>query len=111
MVDYPTDLDLDTNFDTHLDDTNDLALTSGVSQLEQSVSIDAGDEIVEFISGKVTGENVGYLEEAIKSGFNEDPQLESVYDVSVREYNRDTGVITVTARVIGDDNFTIELTE
>lgn len=108
MVDYPTDLDLDSDKDTHLDGANDLALVSGEAQLAQSVAIDVMDEIQEFIGGRVTGKNVGLLEERIRSGLNDDPQLSQVTDVNIVEYDRRTDKLTIEVRTVENNEFTLE---
>jgi len=108
MVDYPTDLDLDSSKDVYLDGSNDLAVVSGEAQLRQSVAIDAMDEIQEFIGGRVTGKNVGLLEERLRRAFNDDPQLDEVVNVNVVEYDRRTNELVIEATTIENENFTIE---
>lgn len=109
MVDYPTDLDLNQDKDIHLDGSNDLAVTSGVEQLEQSVAIDVMDEIQEFIGGRVTGPNIGLLEERLRGALNDDPQLSEVRLVNVAEYDRRTDTITIEIIVVDDEDFTLEV--
>lgn len=109
MVEYPTDIDLDGNKDVHLDSTNDLATTSGVEQLQQSVGIDVLDELQAFISGRLTGSNVGQLEERIRSGLDDDPQLESVRNVTITQFDRQTNTIDITVSTIKNEDFTLEV--
>lgn len=109
MPDYPTDLDLNRNKDIHLDGANDLALTSGIEQLQQSTAIDVFDELQQFIGGRLNGENLGLLEERIRQGLNDDPQLSTVRNVNVMEYDRGTESITVSVEVVDNENFTLEL--
>lgn len=110
MVDYPTDLDLDDSKDIHLDGANDLATVSGVDQLSQSVAIDVMDEIQDFIGGRVTGKNIGLLEERIRQGLNDDPQLSEVQAVNIEEYDRRDNSITMKIVTIENKDFTIEVT-
>lgn len=110
MVDYPTDLDLDDSKDIHLDGANDLATVSGVDQLSQSVAIDVMDEIQDFIGGRVTGKNIGLLEERIRQGLNDDPQLSEVQSVNIEEYDRRDNSITMEIVTIKNADFTIEVT-
>lgn len=109
MVDYPTDLDLNGDKDIHLSGANDLALVSGVHQLEQSVAIDVMDELEAFVGGRVTGKNLGLLEERLRQALNDDPQLDEVRLVNVEEYDR--GAQSITAEIITtqNDNFTIQV--
>lgn len=109
-MEYPTDLDLNGDKDVHLDGANDLATTSGIAQLEQSVGIDAMDEIQDFIGGPITGKTVKKLEQRLRQGFNEDPQLESVRSVSIDEYDRRTGTIRIDVTVVSNNDFTITVT-
>jgi hypothetical protein len=109
MVDYPTDLQLNGDKDIFLDGANDLATVSGVRQLEQSVAIDVMDEIQNFIGGRVTGKNIGLLEERVRQGLNDDPQLSEVRQVNVREYDRRTDEIKIDIIVSQNDDFTIEV--
>jgi len=108
MVEYPTDLDLDSSKDIHLSGANDLSLVSGEDQLKQSVAIDAMDEIQEFIGGRVTGKNVGLLEERLRQAFNDDPQLDEVVSVNVVEYDRRTDALTIEATTVENEDFTLE---
>jgi hypothetical protein len=106
---YPTDLDLNSEKDIHLDTTGDLTLTSGIEQLQQSVAIDVMDELDEFIGGRVTGKNIGLLEERLRQALNDDPQLSDVQNVNVEEYNRRTNTLTVTILTIENDEFTLPI--
>lgn len=108
MVEYPTDLDLDSGKDIHLSGANDLALVSGEAQLRQSVAIDAMDEIEAFIGGRVTGKNVGLLEERLRQAFNDDPQLDQVINVNVVEYDRRSEEIKIRATTVKNEDFTLE---
>lgn len=105
---YPTDLDLNSEKDVHLDDANDLALVSGVAQLRQSIAIDVMDELQDLVGSPVTPEEIGLLEESIREGLNEDPQLKEVVNVTVTEYDRGNNSITIEARTIDSDTFTID---
>lgn len=109
MVEYPTDVDLNTDKDIHLDGANDLALTSGIEQLQQSVAIDVFDELQNFIGGRLTGETLGLLEERVRQALDDDPQLSTVRSVDILEYNRGTQSVTISIEVIDDEDFTIEL--
>jgi len=108
-MDYPTDLDLNGAKDVHTDASNDLALTSGEAQLAQSVATDAFDELQAFVGGRVTGTNIGKLEERLREAFNDDPQLASVQSVTIEEYDERDNTLSVSARVIEDDDFTLEV--
>lgn len=109
MVEYPTDLDLNEGKDVHLDGTNDLALTSGVEQLQQSVAIDVMDELRDFVTGRLTGRNIGQLEERIASGLNDDPQVDTVRSVSLDTFNRQNNTVEITVHVVENDDFTLEV--
>lgn len=107
MVDYPTDLDLESDKDIHLDGANDLALVSGKAQLEQSVAIDVMDEIQAFIGGRVTGQNIGLLEEVLREALEDDPQLEDIRSINIEEYNRQTEKLTISIVTTENDEFTL----
>lgn len=109
MVEYPTDLAINDEKDIYLDDGNDLALVNGVQQLRQSVGIDVMDELQAFIGGRITGTTIGRLEERIRRGLDDDPQLAGVRDVTIQEYDRGEETVLITAEVVGDDDFTIEV--
>ena len=109
MVDYPTDLDINEERDVHLDAGNDLAVTSGVEQLQQSVAIDVLDELQDFVAGRLTGQNIGQLEEAIRKGLDEDPQIGAVRTVTIDTFNRESSTVTIDVSVVEDDNFTLEV--
>jgi hypothetical protein len=109
MSKYPTDLDLNEGKDVHLDATNDLALTSGVAQLQQSVGIDVMDELQDFIAGRLTGKNIGQLEERIAAGLNNNPQVDAVRSVSLDTFDRQNNTVEITVHVVEDENFTLEV--
>lgn len=110
MVDYPTDLDLNEGKDIHLDGSNDLALTSGIEQLQQSVAIDVMDELRDFVAGRLTGPNIGLLEERIRAGLNDDPQVGDVRSVTLDTYDRRNSTVEISVFVVEDENFTLEVT-
>lgn len=107
MDNYPTDIDLNEGKDVHLDAGNDIALTSGVDQLQQSIAIDADDELQAFVSGRLNGENIGRLEEAIRQGLDEDPQLSSVQDVTLNTFDRKNSIVKMDVTVVENKNFTL----
>jgi hypothetical protein len=109
MVDYPTDLDLNENKDIHLDASNDLELTSGIEQLQQSVAVDVLDEIQALLSGRVSGENIGLLEERIASGLNDDPQVGDVRSVTIESFNRQTDEVAIDVKLVRNEDFTLEV--
>lgn len=111
MVEYPTDLRLNEEKDIHLDAGNDLALVSGEEQLRQSIGIDVLDEISAFVGSRITGTNIGRLEERIRKGLNDDPQLAAVRNVTIEQFDRRDDTVEITAEVVGDDDFTLEITE
>jgi hypothetical protein len=109
MVEYPTDLDLGNDKDIHLDSGNDLALTGGVQQLQQSVAIDVMDELDEFISGRLNGENIGLLEESLREALNDDPQLSEVRNVIIQEFNRESGIVSIDVHVVENEDFSLSV--
>lgn len=110
MPDYPSDLDLNQNRDIHLNGANDLALTSGVENLQQSVGIDVMDELSDFVAGRLTGENIGRLEERIRDGLDSDPQLSDVRNVTIDQFDRQTDTVEISVHVVENEDFTLEVT-
>lgn len=108
-MEYPTDLELNENKDIFLDGANDLATVTGPQQLEQSAAISVLDELDDFVSGRLTGENIGLLEERVRQGLNDDPQLGRIRNVSIKTFNRDTELVTISVQVAGNDDFTLQL--
>lgn len=109
MPDYLQDLALDSDRDIHLDGGNDLALTSGRDNLEQSIAIAAGDAIRQFVGGNVNGTNVAILEERIRQSLDADPQVASVQAVSVEQFDKRENKITLDVMVEENESFTIEV--
>lgn len=109
MVDYPTDINLNSGFDVHVGPDGDLVTTSGVAQLEQSVAIDVADEVDDFVSSRITGENIGFLEQAIREGLNDDPQIEAVRSVTITEYDKSTDTISVDVFTVENEEFELEI--
>lgn len=110
MVEYPTDLDLDNSKDIHLDAGNDLTLTSGIAQLQQSVALDVLNNVDDFISGQLSGENLGRLETSIRQSLERDPQVGDVRTVTIDSFDRQTGRISVDVTLTKNEDFTLELT-
>mgnify|MGYP000565407382 CR=1 FL=1 len=108
-MEYPTDLRLNEDKDIAIDDANDLALVSGVDQLEQSVAIGVLDEIQTFLGSRVTGARIGRLEERIQTGLSEDPQVGTITNVSVETFDRQTNTISVDVSVLQNNDFTLEI--
>lgn len=108
-MEYPTDLLLTEDLDIRLDAANDIATISGEQQLEQSVALDVMDETKNFVGGRLTGENLGLLEERIRESLAQDEQVADVQTVNIVEYNQESGQITANILVIDDEDFTIEI--
>lgn len=109
MVEYPTDLELNETKDIQLDASNDLALVSGKSQLQQSVAIDVIDELQDLISGRLTGKNIGILEERIRNSLDEDPQVGDVRTVTIQSFDRQTGSVEIDVTLVRNEDFTLEI--
>lgn len=110
MVEYPTDLDLDNNKDIHLDAGNDLTLTSGIEQLQQSVALDVLNNVDGFTSGRLSGENLGRLETAIRRSLEADVQVGDVRTVSIESFDRETGRVEVNVTLTENEDFTLNIT-
>lgn len=108
MVEYPTDILLNSDKDIAIDSANDIGLISGIRQLSQSVALDVMDEIPDIVGGRVTGQNIGLLEEKIRRGLNEDPQLSEVRSVNITEFNRQSNTLSMEVLVVDNDDFTLE---
>lgn len=109
MPDFMQDLDLNEDRDIHLDDANDLALTSGKKNLEQSVAIVAGDAIREFIGSSIQGKTVALLEVRIRNAIDADPQVDSVHSVTVEEFDKRDNSVILSVVAEDNDDFLIEV--
>lgn len=109
MTHRPTDLELTADKDIHLDQANDLAVVSGVKQLEQSVAMDVLDVTQRFVGRALTGENVGLLEARVEESLAADEQVGDVQTVTVTEYDRRTNSITMDVVCTEDQDFTIQI--
>lgn len=108
-MEYPTDLDLNKNKDIYIDSANDLALTSGIQQLQQSVAIDVMDITRQFIGQQLTGTQVGLLEERVERSLNNDEQVAEVQTVNLVEFDRRDNSIELDIIVVKDEDFTLEV--
>jgi hypothetical protein len=108
-MEYPVDLLLTEELDIRLDASNDLATISGEQQLEQSVALDVLDETQNFVGGRLTGENIGLLEERMRESLSADEQVADVQTVNIIEYNQESGQITAEVLVIDDEDFNINI--
>lgn len=109
MPQYLQDLDLNSDRDVHTDDANDLALTSGRENLEQSVSIGAGDAIDQFIGSNIDGTTIALLEENLREALDADPQVSVVQSVDVEKFDRRDNSISVAVSVDEDEDFLLEV--
>jgi len=107
MVKYPTDLDINENKDIHLDASNDLTLTSGIEQLQQSVALDVLNDLESLRSGRLTGGNLGRIETAIRQSLERDPQVGDVRTVSINSFEEETGRVAVDVKLTKNDDFTL----
>lgn len=105
-----TDIRLDDGMDIEIDAGNDIGTVSGHEQLEQSLAIDVMDELQDIVGGRVSGQNIGVLEERMREALNEDPQVGDIAYVNVEEFDRRTATATAEVGVVEDENFTIEVT-
>lgn len=110
MVEYPTDLDINENKDIHLDASNDLTLTSGIEQLQQSVALDVLNDLEDFLGGRLNGRNLGRLETAIRLSLESDPQVGDVRTVTVESFNRETGRVAIDVTLTQNEDFSLEIT-
>lgn len=105
----PTDLELTTGFDIYIEGSNDLATISGDDQLEQSVALDVRNVTKALIGGRLTGQNIGLLEERVERSLAADEQLSSVQTVNVTRYSQETQTVTMEVIVIDDEDFELEV--
>lgn len=108
-IETPVDLDVNQQKDIHLDSANDLATTSGVAQIQQSVGLDVLSVTDDFLGGPLTGETVGKLEENIRDSLATDEQVLDVTNVSITEFNQDLNTVEADIRVVDDPDFSIEV--
>jgi len=104
-----TDLLIDEDLDIVIDTTNDLGTVSGIQQLEQSVAIDVLDVTRQFVGSRLTGSQVGLLEERVLRSLEDDEQVGEVLDVVVSQYDEAAQSVTMEIIVLEDENFEIEL--
>ena len=107
MVEYPTDLDINENKDIHLDASNDLTLTSGIEQLQQSVALDVLDELQELVGGRLNGENLGRIEVAARQSLERDVQVGDVRTVTVESFDRQAGRVEIDVTLTQNEDFTL----
>lgn len=108
-IETPTDLDINKQKDIHLDSANDLATTSGVAQIEQSVGLDVLDITQDFVGEHFNGEQIGRLEDGIRRSLQQDEQVLTVRQVEISAYNPSTGKVEVDIFTVDDPDFTIEV--
>lgn len=109
MAERPRDIALNEDADVYLDDVNDLALVSGNDQLQQSIAIDVLDVTQQFVGSKISAQSVGLLEQRILEALNEDPQVGTIRNVSVEEFDRRNNSVTVQVTLLENEDFTIEV--
>jgi hypothetical protein len=103
------DIEIDRDRDAVFDDTNDLKLVTGTDRAAQSIAISASDEVFDIVGGRVTGKNIGYLEEHIRRGLNEDNDVDEVVEVTIDTFDRNENRVEATAHVVGGDAFNVEV--
>ncbi len=108
MVEYLRDLDVDGE-DIHLDSTNDLALSSGIENLEQSTLLSARNATKDLIGEPINANSIRELEEVLRGILNNDPHIDTVIDVSLTNIEEEADLIEVDIKLVDNEEFTIEL--
>ncbi len=108
MTEYLTDLSVNEDRDIYLDGSNDLATTSGVDNLHQSIALSTLDITENFISTGVSAEDLAYLETRVEQYLANDPQVGTVLSVRTESVNRQSGEINM--RVYLTENTDFEVT-
>lgn len=93
-----------------VDDTGDLAVTSGIETVEQSLALNAGDVLRPLIGEPIEDETFGDVEATLQERLQNDPQVEGPQRVSVTQVNRSTGTVSVEIFTTFNDSFTLEVT-
>jgi len=97
------DLGLNTTADTHLTDGNDLALVDGNRRLEQHAFLNVADDVQQFIGGRLTGQNVAEIENAIATALDGAEDIDTIVSVDIVEYDRGSNSVVVDALTQSND--------
>lgn len=108
-MDYLKDIGLDEYGDIRFNDAHDIDLVTGEENLQQSIEIAAKNAVRDFVGRPLDGESVGVLEGRLQRILDSDPQVGTVVDVEVVEYDRRSESVVIEAHLMKNDNFEVEL--
>jgi len=110
-MDYPEDLQLSEHRDIFLDGANDISTIGGVGQLEQSVMLDVGDEVMQLVGGNLDGPTVGKIEARVRQALNDDPQIASVQSVTLQRYDKTNNALYFSIMTRANNDFELAVNE
>lgn len=108
-MDSLTDIKVNRQRDVETDDTNDLAVVSGIDNVQQSVGNNVSDITQALVGTKLTGARVGALEQGIEDALEDDPQVGTVGEVTVTEFNKQTNTVRASVTMEKNEDFKLEM--
>lgn len=110
MADELHDLKIRQNRQIYIGPDNDLALTSGLGTVEQSLGITAGDVLRPLIGEPITGTTYADIEARLEDALSRDPQISNVQRVDVAEVNRSINTVTINVFTAYNNSFELDIT-
>jgi hypothetical protein len=104
------DIAVNTDLDLFIDGQGDIGTVSGFPQIEQSVLLDVFGETDDSIGSRMTGGNIGVLEQRIKEALQNDEQLSDIIRVNVTEINNERDEIRFEVYTVEDPTFEMGVT-
>jgi hypothetical protein len=103
--------DLKLNVDKHVgvDGEGDLATTSGVETIEQSIAINLSEPAQEVIGNRTSGATIERFESRISELPAVDEAVSRVVDVSVEQIDTRDNTIAVAVRALSDEDVLLEV--
>jgi len=98
------DIALNSDQDVYLDAGNDLALVAGNNTVVQSIAIAVGNVSELLVGERLRPQTIQTVEKEIRDALDSDPQVEQVLDVTVEEFDTTTDTLTVSVKLIGQED-------
>lgn len=107
VADELEDLQVNGDREVYVDGTGDLATTSGIDTVKQSVMLNAGAVLRPLIGEPADSQTIEDAQEKLRRVLARDPQIEAVRRVEVTEINERDRSVSVRVFVANNNDFEI----
>lgn len=107
LADELRDVDVGEDREVYVDESGDLALTSGLETVEQSVMLNAAEAVRPLVGQPVDGPTLEDVQQQLRDVLEDDPQIATVNRVDVVEVDESSNTVRVRVFVRNNNDFEI----